>query len=120
MGLSREPKRARPRHGALYGGLPEPGPPGFPARVLDLADALRQEGMAVGTSELLDAFAALAYVPWTEQDGFREALATTLAKSQEDRRVFELVFARFFFRAVEKEAIERGLTEQRYEGGERL
>jgi uncharacterized protein with von Willebrand factor type A (vWA) domain len=34
--------------------------------------------------------------------------------------VFELVFDRFFFRAVEKEAIERGLTERRYEGGERL
>jgi hypothetical protein len=88
--------------------------------VLDLADALRKEGMSVGTSELLDAFAALAHVPWTEQEDFREALAATLAKSQEDRRVFELVFDRFFFRAVEKEAIERGLTDKRYEGGDRL
>ena len=120
MASSDEPGPVRPRPGALYGGLPEPGPPGFPARVLDLADALRTEGMAVGTSELLDAFEALGYVPWTSQVDFREALAATLAKSQEDRRVFELVFDRFFFRATEKEAIERGLTEQRYEGGERL
>jgi uncharacterized protein with von Willebrand factor type A (vWA) domain len=120
MASSGEPKPLRPGRGALYGGLPEPGPPGFPARVLDLADALRKEGMAVGTSELLDAFAALAYVPWGVQDDFREALAATLAKSQEDRRIFGLVFDRFFFRAVEKEAIERGLTERRYEGGERL
>ena len=35
------------------------------------------------------------------ESDFREALAATLAKSQEDRRVFELVFDRFFFRAVE-------------------
>src|SRR5207249_4301790 len=27
---------------------------------------------------------------------------------------------RFFFRAVEREAVERGLTERRYEGGDRL
>ncbi|MEA2141887.1 MAG: uncharacterized protein QOI64_317 [Solirubrobacteraceae bacterium] len=120
MASSGAPKPARARPGALYGGIPEPGPPGFPARVIDLADALRREGMSVGTSELLDAFAALRHVPWTEQDDFREALAATLAKSQEDRRVFGLVFDRFFFRAVEQEAIERGLTDHRFEGGERL
>src|SRR5829696_825610 len=119
MASSDEPKRAR-AGSKLYGGMPEPGPPGFSARVLDLADALRNEGMAVGTSELLDAFAALRHVSWTEQEDFKEALAATIAKSQEDRRVFELVFDRFFFRAVEKEAVERGLTDQRYEGGERL
>jgi len=108
------------RPGALYGGLPEAGPPGFAARLLELADELRREGMAVGTSELLDAFGALATVSWTEQERFREALAATLAKSQEDRRVFELVFERFFFRAVEREAVERGLREERFAGGERL
>src|SRR5436309_5469549 len=105
---------------ALYGGLPEPGPPGFPPRLLEFADELRSEGVAIGTSELLDAFHALAEVSWTEQEDFREALAATLAKSQEDRRVFELVFDRFFFRAVEREAVERGLTERRYEGGDKL
>ena len=105
---------------ALYGGLPAAGPPGFAPRVLELADELRREGLAVGTSELLDSFDALAELSWTTQEDFREALAATLAKSQEDRRVFEIVFDRFFFRAVEREAVERGLTEQRYEGGERL
>jgi uncharacterized protein len=105
---------------ALYGGLPEPGPPGFPPRLLEFADELRREGVAIGTSELLDAFQALAEVSWNEQEDFREALAATLAKSQEDRRVFELIFDRFFFRAVEREAVERGLTERRYDGGDRL
>ena len=32
-------------------------------------------------------------------------LAATIAKSQEDRRVFELLFERFFFRAAEAEAL---------------
>src|SRR4051794_12934954 len=102
---------------ALYGGLPEPGPPGIAARVLDFADELRSEGLQVGTSELLDAFEALRHVPWTKQEDFKAALAATIAKSQEDRRVFDLMFDRFFFRAVEKEAIERGLREERFQGG---
>ena len=77
--------------------------------------------MAVGTAELLDAFEALAAVPWTEPTDFREALAATIAKSQEDRRVFELIFDRYFFRAAEAEALEREIREdRRYEGGERL
>jgi uncharacterized protein with von Willebrand factor type A (vWA) domain len=111
---------SRPGNPALYGGLPEAGPPGFAARLLEFADELRREGMAVGTSELLDAFHALHELSWTEQEDFREALAATLAKSQEDRRVFELLFDRFFFRAVEREAVQRGLGEQRFEGGERM
>ena len=38
---------------------------------------------------------------------FRETLAATIAKSQEDRRVFELLFDRYFFRAAEAEALEQ-------------
>ncbi len=90
-------------------------------RLLELADELRREGMAVGTSELLDAFDALRAVTWADQAEFREAIAATLAKSQEDRRVLELVFDRFFFRAVEREAVGRGLKEGgRREGVERM
>src|SRR5919202_333989 len=115
-------RRGRPRAAgrAIYGGLPEAGPPGFAPRLLEFADELRGEGLAVGTSELLDAFHALHELSWTKQGDFREALAATIAKSQEDRRVFELVFDRFFFRAVEREAVERGLREERYAGGDRL
>ena len=81
---------------------------GFAPRLLEFADELRREGMHVGTSELLDAFAALEHVPWTTEEDFRSALAATLAKSQEDRRVFDILFDRYFFRAVEREAVERG------------
>jgi len=87
-------------------------------RLLEFADELRSEGMAIGTSELLDAFAALREVSWTSQEDFREAMGATLAKSQEDRRVMDLVFDRFFFRAVEREAVRQGVSEQDrpYEG----
>ena len=87
-------------------------PEGLPARILELAEELRREGVAVGTSELLDAFAVLGEISWTSQEDFREALAATLAKSQEDRRIFELVFERFFFRATEIAAAREGITEQ--------
>ena len=83
----------------------------LPAGVVAFAEELRAEGLAVGTSELLDAFAALGEVSWTEEAAFREALAATLAKSPEDRRVFDLVFERFFFRAAEAAAMERGVRE---------
>src|SRR5271166_794540 len=90
---------------------PDGRPAGLPARILELGEELRREGVAVGTSELLDAFEVLREVDWTAQEDFREALAATLAKSQEDRRVFELVFERFFFRAVEIAAAREGVRE---------
>ena len=88
----------------IYGGLPEGPPAGFDAQLLSFAEDLREEGVAIGTSELLDAFEALRHVSWLRQPDFRETLAATLAKSPEDRRIFELVFERFFFRATEAEA----------------
>src|SRR5919197_1943021 len=104
----------------LYGGMPEGGMPGMAPRLLEFADELRQEGVAVGTSELLDAFQALDAVSWTSREDFREALAATLAKSQEDRHVLDVLFDRFFFRAVEREALEQGLAEERFHGGDQL
>src|SRR5919112_3526020 len=94
------------------------GPPGMAPRLLEFADELRQEGVAVGTSELLDAFHALGAVSWTSREDFKEALAATLAKSQEDRHVLDVLFDRFFFRAVEREAVRQELQEERFQGGE--
>jgi uncharacterized protein with von Willebrand factor type A (vWA) domain len=94
------------------GGRPGANSEGLPARILELGEELRREGVSVGTSEILDAFAVLGEVSWTSQEDFREALAATLAKSQEDRRVFELVFDRFFFRAVEIAAAREGVREE--------
>src|SRR3982074_3580157 len=90
---------------------------GLPGRLLGFAEELRDEGVAIGTAELLDAFAALGEVPWREREDVREARAATRAKSQEDRRIFELVFERFFFRAAESEALEREVREDGGVGG---
>jgi uncharacterized protein with von Willebrand factor type A (vWA) domain len=102
----------QPPSAALAPGVPDRGPGGFPGQLLAFAEDLREEGVSVGTSEILDAFEALEHVPWSEQDDFKEAVAATLAKSPEDRRVFELVFDRFFFRAAEAEAARQRITER--------
>jgi uncharacterized protein len=102
---------APPPKNAIYGGIPPRGPGGFDGQLLSFAEDLRSEGVPVGTSEMLDAFAALAQISWTDAAGFKESLATTLAKSPEDRRVFDLVYERFFFRAAEAEAARQGLSE---------
>src|SRR5215210_5056212 len=91
--------------------MPAEAPSGIAARLVEFCEELRAEGVAAGTSELLDGFAVLREVPWTEPEDFRAALSATLAKSPEDRRVFELVFDRFFFRAAEAAAVEAGIRE---------
>ncbi len=104
------PDRSAPTVPATPTG-PSTPPEGIAARLLELGEELRSEGVALGTSELLDAFAVLREIEWTAQQDFREALAATLAKSQDDRRIFELVFERFFFRAVELAAVREGVRE---------
>src|SRR5437588_2955818 len=91
--------------------LPPPSPGGLAGSLLAFSEELREEGVAIGTSEILDAFGALEHVPWADQDDFKEAMAATLVKSPEDRRIFDLVFDRFFFRASEAEAARRQITE---------
>ncbi|HEX3830774.1 MAG TPA: hypothetical protein VHW04_02325, partial [Solirubrobacteraceae bacterium] len=100
-----------PSTGKVYAKIPERGPGGFDGQLLGFAEELRQEGMALGTSELLDTFEALQHISWTRQADFKEAMAATLAKSPEDRRIFELVFERFFFRAAEAEASRQNISE---------
>src|ERR1700722_15180619 len=100
-----------PNRRNIYGGIPGQGPGGFDGQLLAFAEDLRSEGLAIGTSGLLDAFAALEHVPWTDQHDFKEALAGTPAKSPEDRRIYELVFDRLFFRAAEAEAARHNVAE---------
>ena len=90
---------------------PAEATPGIAARLVEFAAELRSEGVRGGTAELLDAVAVLEQISWTDPEDFREALAATLAKSQEDRRLYELVFERFFFRAAEAAAIVEGVRE---------
>ncbi|MDQ6746397.1 MAG: VWA domain-containing protein [Actinomycetota bacterium] len=95
----------------VYARVPARPPGGMQGQLLAFAEDLREEGMAVGTSEMLDALAALGHVSWTDPAAFRTALAATIAKSPEDNRIFALVFERFFFRAAEAEAARQGVSE---------
>jgi len=85
---------------------------GMAGRLAEFTEELRGEGVAVGTSELLDGLAALDLVPWMVPEDFRGALQATLAKSPEDRLIFDAVFDRFFFRATELAALQEGVREQ--------
>src|SRR5215218_7700629 len=115
-----EPAR-RARALQRVGGPGSARPASVDAQLIGFTEELRGEGVAIGTSELLDAFAALGEVPWTVREDFKEALAATLAKSPEDRRVFDLVFDRFFFRAAEAEAAVQGVTEgEGFEGADQI
>jgi len=106
-----EPPRPRRDRAGLHG-AGRLADSGLAGRLVEFGEELRGEGVAVGTSELLDAFAALEHVTWTAPEDFRETLAATLAKSPDDRRIFALVFDRFFFRAVELAAVEAGVREE--------
>jgi uncharacterized protein with von Willebrand factor type A (vWA) domain len=90
---------------------------GIDSAVLELGEELRAEGVSVGTAELLDAFAALGEIAWSDRQAFHGALVATLAKSQEERAIFDAVFERFFFRAVEAAALRAGVREQAGQAG---
>lgn len=98
---------ADPAWARFTAGGPLDDPEGIPPILVDFSRELREEGMPVGTSELLDAFGALSEVDWSDRGQFREALSTTIAKSQQDRELFELVFDRYFFRAAEAAAVSQ-------------
>ena len=104
------PRKPDARAAALFGSTTG-GPTGLAARLVEFGEELRGEGLAIGTSELLDAVAALEFVPWDQRERFRAALSATLAKTPEDRKTFDLVFDRFFFRAAEQAAVREGVRE---------
>ncbi len=108
---------ARPSQGEH----PQPAVTSFDGQLLAFAEDLRAEGMAVGTSEMLDAFSALRHIRWRSAQEFKQTLAATIAKSPDDRRTFELVFERFFFRAAEAQAVRLAVSEsQTRPGGEEM
>jgi uncharacterized protein with von Willebrand factor type A (vWA) domain len=102
----------------IYGALPDKTPGSFDGELLAFTEDLRSEGVAVGTSEILDAFEALRHIGWADPRDFQETLAATIAKSPDDRRVFDLVFERFFFRAAEAQAVRLEVSEPQARAGE--
>jgi len=57
---------------------------------------LRQEGLPVGTTEMIDALLALQKIDLSSRGAFKTALQATLVKNRRDRLVFDRLFDLFF------------------------
>jgi uncharacterized protein len=60
---------------------------------------LRQEGLPVGTTEMIDALLALQKIDLSSRSDFKTALQTTLAKNYRDQMIFSRLFDYFFVSA---------------------
>jgi uncharacterized protein with von Willebrand factor type A (vWA) domain len=87
------------------------------ARIVEFAEVLRQNGVRVSTSEVVDANRAASEVGLEDKAVFRAVLRTTLIKREQDVDVFRRAFDSFFlgtgrtFEALEPSLVQR-LQEQ--------
>jgi uncharacterized protein with von Willebrand factor type A (vWA) domain len=65
-------------------------------RIVEFAEILRQNGVRVGTSEVLDAVAACQQTGLGRREDFRSALRTTMVKRGSDLDVFHRAFELYF------------------------
>jgi uncharacterized protein len=80
------------------------------ARVVEFAEVLRQNGVRVSTSEVIDGARAAAMVDLSERENLRSVLRTTLVKRSADVEVFDRAFGFFFSGAARTiEALETSL-----------
>jgi uncharacterized protein len=66
------------------------------ARVVEFAEVLRQNGLRVSTSEVMDGARAAAMVDLSKRENLRSVLRTTLVKRSADVDVFDRAFGLFF------------------------
>ena len=76
--------------------MPEPGPSPFTPVLAGFARALRQEGLAVGTGDLLTYCAAMAPLDPTDLVDLYWAGSATLVTRRDDLDVYDRVFRRYF------------------------
>src|SRR5512132_1113321 len=83
------------------------------ARVVEFGEVLRQNGVRVATSELLDAVRATTLIDLADREAFRSALRATLVKRTADRAPFDRAFDLFFSGAASLlQGIETSLLEE--------
>ena len=88
------------------------------ARIVEFAEVLRQNGVRVSTSEVVDATRATAEVGLVDKGLFRAVLRTTLIKREQDVEVFGRAFDFFFSGAAKTfEALDKSLAQQIQEQG---
>ena len=83
------------------------------ARIVEFAEVLRQNGVRVATSELLDASRAATLVDLSDREAFRAVLRTTMVKRSADRAPFDRAFDVFFSGVVSLlEGVEQSLLDE--------
>jgi len=88
------------------------------ARLVELAELLRHNGIKVSVSEVLDAARATAILGLDDRETFRAALAATLVKRAADAPTFDKVFELYFTGAAKTlDAIDRSLARRITEAG---
>lgn len=68
------------------------------------ARALREAGVSVGPAESADALASVALIDPTDEAAFRGALKACMAKTPDDRVVFDTVFDEFWYARIAEPA----------------
>jgi uncharacterized protein with von Willebrand factor type A (vWA) domain len=66
--------------------------------ILGFLDAARNAGIRISVAESIDAFHAVDAVGVADRDALKDALAVVLAKSREEKELFELCFELYFSR----------------------
>jgi hypothetical protein len=72
--------------------MPPGDPPLLLTPLLRLVHSLREAGVPVSTSEVLDATTALSHIDLADRRAVKGALASTLVKRGDDRSAFDLLF----------------------------
>lgn len=75
----------------------------FVKNMVEFVHVLRQSGVAVSTSEAMDAVSALQYVDIADREAVRTALGSCLAKSRKERDIFLLLFDKFFILPADRQ-----------------
>ena len=97
-------------------------PPGgyFAENMASFAALLRNEGLLLGTAELLDALQSLDHIDPADRAAFKTALRATLVKNERGLEIFDRAFDRFFVPLAEQEQNLREATRLKKEERIRL
>jgi uncharacterized protein with von Willebrand factor type A (vWA) domain len=88
------------------------------ARIVEFAEVLRQNGLRVSTSEVIDAARATAEVGVENRGRLKAALRSTMAKREMDMEAFDRAFEFFFSGAARTfESLDEALLKQLQEQG---
>lgn len=76
------------------------------AKLLDFITSLRKHEVRISTSESLDAMRVLALVGYSDRQQLKHSLAVTLAKTVDEKAIFNRVFELFYSRSSVEETSE--------------